>query len=408
MTKQQQLQRYRYHWLLGLRSSSVQRERNLLESIQSWTPQKVAEIRHQQRQIKTNMAVIRFIYWVFNLRFYAEHYYQLCAYDWLSEKTTKELDMGFISDMKNKFTEAKNSLNDFFSGHNSMAAPVPSDTSSEVNHDLSNFGSLILRKNSNHDSTSSSASTPREDVQEAERPIDMPKTELRVTSSMVYNLHILGINVEIGQPVLFKDIYKTYLQKALELHPDKNSSPNAHAMFISVLSAYESLKTIFNQTSESSDPSPCIWKKLDELERDFEEIRSSWSEIRTACEENIRGYQKFNQILREGLSELAKNKIQQDSFQQRLDEQEQQLKEMEIEIRELVQQNRGTDHGASIQYHNPLPSPRSELGRFFRHPPSGLHFFGADVPHHFLYRVAQNETMHHSKKPVLMICDRTL
>jgi len=269
MTPEEDLKHFYYHWLWGLRHYSTPQSLSLWSQISHWSANEIILSRKKQTEIKRKIWPIRIFYWLFNLSDYAGNYYQLAAHDLIAEHKNNGITMSFFDKVKrNGKTFLGNLQNNFRSNE-------PEE------------GTQGHQEQSKHNKK-----------EELSRPPEVINEELQVATWMRPHFKTLGMEVESGQLIKFNEIKKTYRQKALVLHPDKNPSSMAHQDFVKLSTAYKQLEMAFSGLSEeviSRFSNADLWEMCGELRSRIDKVIQSIDTVIQSYDEISKRAQEMSQ-----------------------------------------------------------------------------------------------------------------
>src|SRR5690606_18664286 len=122
------------------------------------------------------------------------------------------------------------------------------------------------------------------------------------TTSMLPAFAVLDIIPELNQTMALDEVHHHYKQKARKLHPDRNKSPNAHAEFLVLQSAYENLKTLIQRQldplglrAEITAYFNAMDDELNELQQGYNDLSQRITRYNQDADEFIQGVNGLNQ-----------------------------------------------------------------------------------------------------------------
>ena len=433
MTLEEDLKQFYYHWFWGLRHNSTPEPLSLWTQVNQWPENEMTLARQKQAEIKHKIWPVRLFYWLFNLSDYAKNYYQLAAHDLMFEHRNKRSTMSFFDKLK---SNARNKLGNFL--NNPQANEQKAPTEEHQNR-----------------------STPKK-KEELPRPPEVIDEEMQVATWMLPHFKAFGMDVVSGQLIKFNEIKKTYLQKALALHPDKNPSPTAHQDFITLSTGYKKIEKAFNGSSEeviNSFSNADLWEmcsetrsridkviqSYDEIANSYDEIANSYDEIAKSYDEIVKDAREIRRDIRAIRDEVERdfkkifeaNQLQIERNNRRLDELKKIMAEEAVQVsNELTEKDKNelTFHVAQVfttpevtftarylseaqniepltslvrsGFFNPLTIRGLIESYFSQLRKTSFPFFTSSEPVKIKQIFSNDSTFHTRREPVLMICDK--
>lgn len=129
-----------------------------------------------------------------------------------------------------------------------------------------------------------------------------------VTTTMLPALATLGMDLTLNQTLTLDDVKHHYKQKARKLHPDRNKSTNAHAEFLELQSAYDTLKTLIQRqldplglSAELTAYFNALDEELNELQQGYKDLGQTITRYNQNADQFIQGVNALNQQTEEVL-----------------------------------------------------------------------------------------------------------
>lgn len=243
MNMNDNLKRQQYHWLWGLRTFSQPRFPSLWSQVHAWKDESVdvEKIKVKQDRIDHLPVIIRIWYWLFNLKQYTEHHYQINAYRAVFVAT-------------------------FDSTSGSAASSLAKNNAKQPGVDQKRASSQALNQ-------------PKTD----QKKVVLIKEWMKPHLALLGIISLVNVNEELNYSV-FK---RAYYKKAIASHPDKNPGKNTTELFKAVAQAYEAINAVFNGTSldNSSLHMGCdddldeLYRKLSEMDEKLKKMDSDIADL---------------------------------------------------------------------------------------------------------------------------------
>ena len=249
------------------------------------------------------------------------------------------------------------------------------------------------------------------------------------------------MDVVSGQLIKFNEIKKTYLQKALALHPDKNPSPTAHQDFITLSTGYKKIEKAFNGSSEeviNSFSNADLWEMCSETRSRIDKVIQSYDEIVKDAREIRRDIRAIrDEVERDFKKIFEANQLQIERNNRRLDELKKIMAEEAVQVsNELTEKDKNelTFHVAQVfttpevtftarylseaqniepltslvrsGFFNPLTIRGLIESYFSQLRKTSFPFFTSSEPVKIKQIFSNDSTFHTRREPVLMICDK--
>lgn len=338
MTLEEHLKRTQYHWILGLRELKEPCYPNLWDQIHSLQSDEILHFRNHQAEIQQKIWPLRFFYWLFNLSNYAKYHYQIAAYDQVYNINNEGVPMHKLQPNKSSYLDR---LKQWF-------RRTPSQTTTPSTHPPSTKNNVT-----EPDEPKNAHTHAPQDAPQMTHPVEVSNSdeELLVQPWMQSALNLLGIERLNQHTLRSSEIRKAYLLQALAFHPDKNPSPEAHAMFIKIVNAYEILRSAFGGTVTQNEMSSYkytdIWQELAELRHGINSLNQGWKNLSHYYEKEISKLLERQRELEDLRQFIRKNKQETEELYRMFDEQNQMIDEQNQKLDEINQifdeQNRKLD-----------------------------------------------------------------
>ena len=358
---QQQLSRFSYHWLWGLRVDKQMTQTLYDDAVYlQKNPTVKTQIIDQLNVVGQFIWIFSAFYWIFNINQYRVNYYKFYAYVSLSiyqdemEKMSKhkqeEMISGFLmlvaaSALMATLLESLNPgvfnrLTDWF---NQRLEPFLFDDiklySEEVDIESSN---LLEEPHSSYGSMQMIFSDNNKDGNKHEKNTDLAKQpKIIVTHETIKPLELLGFSLKAGDYISLVNLKKAYREKLLLTHPDKTGIDSKKECQ-DVMDAYKqvimSIKKKGDSYSEmekagySSTFDELVkeelmkWKELRKQVDEYgEKVRVYGEKVRVYGEkvgaygEKVRVYGEKVDEINERVSKLSDNFIQISAWQDEID-----------------------------------------------------------------------------------------